>query len=406
MKYSVSLSRRFFRLLHLCFVMVGLLLPGAFNPASAYEKLVKKQVFTLPSYTTMNGETIKQVKVGWEAYGTLNEARDNVILITHYFSGHSHAAGKYHEDDPASGYWDSIIGSGKPIDTDHYYVISSDSLVNVNAGLPTVTTTGPASINPDTGKPYGMTFPIVTIRDFVNVQHALLAHLGIERLHAIMGASMGAQQAIEWASAYPEMVERVIPVIGSGETDAFLIAGLNRWAAPIRLDPAWNEGAYYGKQPPLRGLTEAFKLVTLHASHWKWASETYGRAWAEEDKNPLRAMEHRYRIEAELERAASARAAISDANHFLYLVKATQSFTAGYGDSLQEGLAHIDAPTLLIYAEDDLIFPPASIQETARLIGADATPVSTVPLRGTRGHLDGLFAIKQAGKEIKGFLEK
>ena len=131
------------------------------------------------SYTTTGGATIRQVRVGWESYGTLNEARDNAILVTHFFSANSHAAGKYHPDDAEPGYWNAIIGPGKPLDTNRYCIISSDTLVNLNAKDPNTITTGPATIDPATGKPYGMSFPIVTIRDFVNVQKALLDHLGI-----------------------------------------------------------------------------------------------------------------------------------------------------------------------------------------------------------------------------------
>src|SRR5215212_4006187 len=149
--------------------------------------------------------------------------------------------------------------------------------------------TGPASIDPDTGKPYGMRFPIVTIRDFVNVQKALLEHLGIRSLHAVAGASMGALQAFEWASAYPDWVKRVVAVIGGAEENAFLIGWLNLWAAPIRLDPRWNGGDYYGGPEPVRGLTEALKIITLQAQQWAWC-ERFGRAWAEDGKDPRAAM--------------------------------------------------------------------------------------------------------------------
>jgi protein-S-isoprenylcysteine O-methyltransferase Ste14 len=166
--------------------------------------VVEKQVFEMPLFKTFGGQHIKDVKVGWEAYGTLNEDKSNVILITHYFSGSSHAAGKYNSDDAATGYWDSIIGPGKAIDTDRFYVVSVDTLANLNAYDPNVITTGPASINPDTGKPYGLDFPVVTIRDFVNVQKALLESLGISKLYAVIGPSMGSMQAIDWATAYPD----------------------------------------------------------------------------------------------------------------------------------------------------------------------------------------------------------
>jgi homoserine acetyltransferase len=138
-------------------------------PALAYDGPVEKKAFAMPSYTTVGGQTIKNVRVGYETYGTLNAAHDNVILLTHGFSGNSHHAGKYKPTDAAAGYWDAIIGSGRPVDTGRFFVIATDTLVNLGVKDPNVITTGPASINPDTGKPWGMSFPIVTIRDFVNV---------------------------------------------------------------------------------------------------------------------------------------------------------------------------------------------------------------------------------------------
>ncbi|MEO1090130.1 MAG: homoserine O-acetyltransferase [Pseudomonadota bacterium] len=372
--------------------------------AWAYEPLVEKQVFEMGPYTTVGGATIPEVRVGWEAYGTLNEARDNVILITHFFSATSHAAGSYVEGGP-KGYWDYLIGSGKPLDTDRFYVISSDTLVNLNTGDPNVTTTGPASIDPATGEPYGMDFPVVTIRDFVEVQRALLESLGIERLHAVMGASMGALQALEWASAHPEMVERLIPVIGAGEADAFLIGALDAWAAPIRLDPNWQGGDYYDGEPPLDGLAAALALVTLQAQHWQWADAAFGRAWNDDAVDPAGAVDATYHVQAALAGAGAARAKTSDANHFLYLVKANQLFRTGHGDSLVEGLARIEAPTLMLYSPDDLVFPAAKVQATATLIGADGTPVETYAIAGRRGHLDGVLNLQQVEAVLRAFLE-
>lgn len=387
-------------------LLVGIFVVMLVAPAMAYEPVVKKEVFEMPSYTTLGGRIIKNIRIGWEAYGTPNTAKDNVILICHYFSGNSHAAGKYSSEDKRAGYWDSIIGSGKPIDTDKFYIISVDSLVNLGTGNPKVITTGPASVNPDTGKPYGMTFPIVTIRDFVNVQKALLDSLGVKKLHAVMGASMGALQTYEWASAYPEMVSRVVPVIGSGWANGNLIAWLNIWAAPIMLDPNWNGGDYYNGSPPLKGLAEALKIVTLQAQHWEWSNGVFGRTWAEEGKDPSASFENRFKIEAVLDSAGNARAKTSDANHFLYLVKANQLFLTGHDGSIVEGLRRIDSPTLIIHTDEDLIFFPEEVRETATLINSDGTPVEIVELQGTRGHLDGVLGIGQAGNKIKAFLEK
>ena len=343
--------------------------------------------------------------LGWEAYGTLSEAKDNVILVTHYFSGNSHAAGRYSKEDKRTGYWDSIIGAGKPVDTDRFYVISVDTPINLGFHNPKVITTGPASTNPDTGKPYGMSFPILTIRDFVETQKALLDQLGIERLHAVIGASMGSLQAYEWAASHPDMVGRIMPVIGSGWADGDLIAWLNIWSAPIRIDPNWNGGDYYGGEPPLKGLAEALKVVTLHAQSPEWSNGVFGRSWADEGKDPAESFDHLYKIEAVLDSAGAARAKTSDANHFLYLAKANQLFYAGHGKGLYDGLRAINCPVLIIHSDEDLVFPGNAVRETAAIIKADGTAVQVVELEGTRGHLDGVLSIAQAGNQIKAFLE-
>jgi homoserine O-acetyltransferase len=384
--------------------VVAALAVGA-GRASAYEPIVEKKTFTMSNYTTVNGETIPEVRVGWEAYGTLNPGRDNVIVIPHFFSGTSHAAGRYSEDGPR-GYWDSIIGSGKPIDTDKYYVISVDSLVNLNAGSEHVITTGPATTNPETGEPYGMDFPVVEIGDFVRVQKRLLENLGIESVHAVMGASMGALQAYDWAARYPEAVERVIPVIGSGFADPFLIGWLDVWAQPIRLDPNWNGGDYYGGEPPTEGLAAALKTVTLHAQNWPWAQKAFAREWAQEDADPGAAIDNEFAVQAALDKAARDRAAKSDANHFLYLVKANQLFVAGSADSPEAGLKAIEAPTLMLQAEGDLVFLPGLADRTQQLIESDGTAVERGSIPGDRGHLNGVLNIKSQGEKIRAFLNR
>jgi homoserine O-acetyltransferase len=355
--------------------------------------IVAKKIFEMPTYTTVGGQTIKAVKIGWESVGTLNADKSNAVLITHFFSGTSHAFGKYAASDKAAGYWDAIIGPGKAIDTNKFYVISSDTLVNLNIGVPTVVTTGPASINPDTGKPYGMSFPVVSMRDFVAVQKALIDSLGIRKLKAVVGASMGALQAYEWAANYPDMVERIVPVIGSAEPDSYLVGWLNIWAQPIMLDPKWNGGDYYGKEPPIEGLKASLKIVSLHANHWEWVNKNQPHVAAEEGKDPGKAFANKFKVEAWLDQAAATRAASSDANHLLYLVKANQLFAVD--------VAKIKTPALVLYAPNDLVFPAASVEETARKLGAE-----TGQLAGAMGHLNGVVAIAQAGEKIRAFLEK
>jgi len=377
-------------------------------PLYGYDDVVDKKTFTLPSYVTVGGQTIKDVKVGWESYGSLNVDKSNAILVTHYFSATSHAAGKYRADDKIAGYWDAIIGPGKLLDTNKYFILSSDTLVNLNANDPNVITTGPATVDPATQKRYGLSFPIVTIRDFVNVQKALVESLGINKLYAVIGASMGAMQAYEWAASYPAMVGKVIPVVGAGEVDGWGIAWLHMWGAPILLDPNWNGGDYYDKTPPISpvtGLSAALAMVTLHAQHWEWTN-SYGRQWAAAGNDPASCLiTCKYAIEKALDDAGKTRAAVSDANHFLYLAKAGQLFVTG-GGNLADGLRTIQAPVLLITSEDDLIFPHDAVEQTTQMINGNGTPIKHVKIWGGRGHLDGIFAIDQAGKWIAEFLAK
>ncbi len=380
-----------------------LLSASLFSAAEAQTLLTEKRTFEMPSFTTQSGRMLKAVKVGWESHGTLNADKSNAILICHFFSGSSHAAGKYKESDAAPGYWDAIIGPGKAIDTNKYFVLSSDTLVNLGANDPGVVTTGPASINPDTGKPYGMDFPIVTIADFVEVQKKLADSLGIKQFQLVAGASMGGLQTFEWAARYPQMVSRAMPVISFGEADANLIAWLDIWAMPIRLDPNWNNGDYYGKAPPNAGFAQSLKIVTLHAQHWDWANKTFGRKWAKEGENPAAGFDKRFLIEQTLDNAGAGRAKTSDANHFLYLVKANQLFVAGGAGSLEEGMKKIKAPVLLIHSPKDLVFPPGGVDETAARLKANGVAVEQIQLKGDRGHLDGVLSIKQAEESVRAF---
>ena len=370
-------------------------------PAAAFDGLVKKEVFTMPTYTTVNGQTVKSVRVGYESYGALNAAKDNVILICHFFTGTSHAAGKYKAEDAAPGYWDAIIGAGKAIDTDKYFVISTDTLLNVNTKDPNVTTTGPSTINPDTGKPYGMTFPVVSFRDFVNVQKALLDSLGIKKLVAVAGPSGGGIQATEWSAAYPDMVERVIAVIAPGlEIDSFGVGMLNLWSMPIMLDPKWNGGDYYGRDEPLEGVAQAIKLLTLTLSTNAGMDKRFGRKWAVPDKDPGFALGNLFAIEDGLYKAGAARAKTVDANHFIYLVKANQLF------SVTADVKKIKAKFLFVPAKSDPLFPPWMARRAAETLRAQGNPVDIFEIEGDGGHYDGLFQVNQASAAIRDFLSR
>jgi homoserine O-acetyltransferase/O-succinyltransferase len=372
-----------------------------FGAAEAQEQ-VEKRVFEAGAYQTRAGGTIANVRVGYQTMGRLNEAGDNAVLIAHFFSGNSHAFGRLGGPDGPVGYWDAIIGPGKPIDTDRFFVVSSDTLVNVNPVDANTTTTGPATINPDTGRPYGMTFPVVSMRDFVEVQKRLLDSLGVKRLALVAGPSNGGLQAIEWAAAYPEMVERVMPVI-AGEIDAWMQGWLDIWEAPIRLDPNWREGDYYalGREPPLRGLAESWKMVTLQSNDRAWARQFERRV--PEGQDPAKRIGDRFEVERVLDAAGQARARTSDANSFLYMVRANQLALREY-PSLEAALSRSRARWLVIPAPTDRVFLREGVDEMVETLRRAGRPVEVAEVTGERGHLNGVLNMAPLGDRLRAFL--
>lgn len=386
----------------MAFSIVSSLLTGCAQ-ADDSVGLVHKQTFTTTDFKTYNGQSIAEVNIGWEAYGELNAAKNNVILIAHFFSGNSHAAGRYTENDPLPGYWDAIIGPGKAIDTNKYYVISSDTLVNQEPHNPMVTTTGPASTNPATGQPYALDFPVVTIRDFVNVQKALLDSLGVQRLHAVIGASMGSLQALDWGTAYPDYVERVISVIGAGAVDPWTIATLQQWANPIVADPNWNGGNYYGAQAPVDGLRQALGMITLQAMHPLIFNQLYAASSARETA-PLHDIRENFLAVQQLNAAAQLRTTYADANHLLYLVRANQLFMAGFAENLEQGLAPLTAKTLFLPATNDLLLQPYLARTAYEILQSQGKNTHYEEIDGPWGHLDGVYLIDQKASLISDFL--
>jgi homoserine O-acetyltransferase len=381
--------------------LAALLLVAVACAARAEVGLVEKMVFSLPSYTTVAGQVIKQVRVGYETYGQLNARGDNAIFIAHFYSGTSHAAGKYKESDVAPGYWNSIIGKGKPIDTDKYFVVSADTLANLNTKDPNVTTTGPSSLNPDTGKPYGLSFPIVALRDSVRVHKALLDSLGVKKLVTAAGASGGSIQAMEWGALYPDFVERVLHVIGPGfDIHPYVIEQLDVWTLPIKLDPKWNNGDYYGRDEPVDGVSQALKIVTIAARHFGWAEKTFGYKWGDEKKNPADALANGFQIEAALNAAGMARAKSTDANSMIYMSKANQLYRLT--DAEVKG---IKAKILFVPAMSDLLFPPELSRRALERFRAQGGRAEITVIEGDGGHLDGVLAVAKAGEAIRAFIE-
>src|SRR5208282_4793700 len=211
---------------------------------------VETKTAEFASISLDSGATLAPVTVAYQTYGELNASKSNAILILHAFSGDAHAAGISAETGKP-GWWDNTIGPGKAFDTDRYFVICSNVLGGCQG------TSGPGAMNPATGKPYAMSFPVITIRDMVRLQKMLIDHLGIPRLLSLSGGSMGGMQALEWAVEYPEAVVSTIPIAATARHSAQQIAFNEVGRQAIIADPDWREGDYYGAQPPARGLAVA-----------------------------------------------------------------------------------------------------------------------------------------------------
>ena len=371
-------------------------------PLAAYDGPVEKLTFTLPSYTTVGGKTLPNVRVGYETYGKLNAAGDNAIFVPHFFTATSHAAGKYQSTDAAPGYWDGIIGGGRPIDTDKYFVVSADALTNVNTKDPKVVTTGPATINPATGRPYGLSFPVVSFRDTVRVHKALLDSLGVKRLHAVVGASGGSIQAMEWGALYPDYVQRIVHVIGPGfDITPFVVELLDVWTTPIRMDPKWNFGDYRADNEPLDGVANALKIITITTRAHGWAEKTFGLKPTDPARDPGAAMENSFAIEDALAKAGLARARTADANSIIYTAKANQLYRL-----TDDEVKGMKARILFVPAKSDIIFPPELSERAAARYRAQGGVAEVVVIDGDGGHLDGVFNVAKQGDAIRAFLAK
>ncbi|HCW93844.1 MAG TPA: homoserine O-acetyltransferase, partial [Flexistipes sinusarabici] len=237
--------------------------------------LVKTQYVTFKDeFFFESGRVLNPITVAYETYGSLNEDKSNAILVCHALTGDHHAAGYNHPDDQKPGWWDNMIGPGKPLDADKYFIISPNFLGSCFG------TTGPASIDPATKEPYGLKFPVFTVKDMVKLQKRLIKYLGIEKLKTVIGGSMGGMQALEWAITFPEMVESVIPIATAGRITPMAVAFNTVARMSIMKDPNWNNGNYYGKTPPVDGL--AIARMAGHITFLSDASfhKKFGRKYA------------------------------------------------------------------------------------------------------------------------------
>jgi homoserine O-acetyltransferase len=300
-----------------------------------------------------SGAVLGSVMLAYETYGELNARRDNAIMIMHALSGDAHVAGLHSPASRKPGWWDTMVGPGKAFDTERYFVICSNVLGGCKGS------TGPSSIDPATGQPYGLRFPIVTIGDMVKAQARLIDRLGVDSLHAVVGGSMGGFQALEWAVAYPERVRRVIPLASTGRSSAQTIAWSAIGRRAIMSDPRWRGGDYYGHEPPVDGLATARMIGHITYLSEPSLEQKFGRR-LQGASRPGFSFEPEFAIERYLEYQAASFNARFDANSYLYITKAMDYWDLGAGHGqgdMAAALRKTKAAFLLLSFSTDWLYP-------------------------------------------------
>jgi homoserine O-acetyltransferase len=344
------------------------------------------------------GATLAPVDVAYETYGKLNPACTNAILILHALSGDAHAAGISHESGKP-GWWDNMIGPGKAFDTDKYLVICSNVLGGCRG------TTGPSSIDPATGAPYAMRFPGITIADMVRLQKMLIDHLGIRRLLTVTGGSMGGMQALQWAVAYPEAVVSAIPIATTARHSAQQIAFDEVGRQAIMADPDWNQGNYYDRNPPARGLAVARMVGHITYMSDESMREKFGRRLRDKDKFGFD-FSVDFEVESYLRYRGSQFVLRFDANSYLYITKALDYFdlAEGYG-SLAEAFRDTQARFLAISFTSDWLYPSYQSLETVKALRGLNRDVAYCELASNYGHDAFLVDVGEQTEVVRGFLE-
>ena len=343
-----------------------------------------------------SGEKLGPVTLAYETYGNLNVNKSNAILIFHALSGDAHAAG-YHDGDDSPGWWDDMIGPGRAFDTDKYFIICSNVIGGCKGS------TGPASENLQTGRPYGLEFPIVTVKDMVNAQARLIDHLGIDKLLCVAGGSMGGMQALQWAVAYPSRVRSAIPVATTARHSPQQIAFNEVGRQAIMADPNWNGGDYYSGTPPTRGLSVARMVGHITYMSDESMADKFGRRFrggALKEK-----FQPDFEVEGYLQYRGDNFVKRFDANSYLYITKALDYFDLYNGKGLEHLLIGVKAKFLVVAFKSDWLYPAYQSREIVRackLAGVDATYCE---LNSSYGHDAFLLEIEEQEYLVKHFLK-
>jgi homoserine O-acetyltransferase len=347
-----------------------------------------------------SGLTLAPVTIAFETYGCLNERRDNAILILHALSGDAHAAG-YYEGEDRSGWWETMIGPGKGFDTSRFFVISSNVIGGCKGS------TGPNSINPATGKEYGLDFPVVTVGDMVRAQKMLIDHLGIERLLCVTGGSMGGMQALQWAVAYPEAVASCVAIAATPKHSPMQIAFNEVGRQAIMGDTNWNGGNYYHGDPPDAGLSVARMIGHITYLSDESMHERFGRRLR--DKKALGYdLTLDFEVESYLRHQGELFTRRFDANTYLYITKALDYFDlTDEKGVLVETFRDLPADMrfLVLAFTSDWLYPPYQSKEIVRALKGNGLDCSYVEMRSSFGHDAFLLENKDMSRVVWHFLD-
>jgi homoserine O-acetyltransferase len=343
------------------------------------------------------GEKLGPITVAYETYGELNEDRSNAILIPHAFSGDAHAAG-WHPGDRKPGWWHEMIGPGRAFDTDRYFVVCSNVLGGCKG------TTGPSSINPSTGRPFGIDFPLVTIPDMVRVQARLLDHLGIDNLLSVAGGSMGGQQVLEWLVSFPERVRSAIVTATSAKHSPQQIAFNEVGRQAILADPNWNNGQYYDGEQPGKGLSVARMVGHITYMSDTSMAEKFGRRTGGNGKaNPF---SNGFEVEDYLHHQGLTFVERFDANSYLYITRAIDEYDAARGGSLAAAFKGLEARVFVMSFKSDWLYPSYQSQEVVRACKKAGVDVSYCEISSTYGHDAFLLEVDEQTALVTHFLRK
>jgi homoserine O-acetyltransferase len=345
------------------------------------------QTYTFDVLPLQRGGQLEPVTLAFETWGTLNAQANNAILITHALTGNSHAHDEVRPDDPKVAWWNPLIGPGCFFDTSRYFVICSNILGGCTGS------TGPASIDPRTGRPYGMRFPVVTIRDMVHAQHKLVEHLGVHELAMVAGGSIGGQQALEWAVSYPDFVRKVVVVAADAAISAQAIAFNEVARQAIMADPAWLCGDYTPDQGPQTGLAIARMLAmityqsveTMQMRFARRPARCRGRVVPSPTSWPD--LGGRFDVENYLYHQGDALTRRFDANSYLYITRAMDLYDVSDGyPSLEDALRRIRSTMLFIGIRSDFLFPAAHVRRLSHKVSALGGNATYVELDSPHGH--------------------